>query len=243
MFFSACDRDEDAPPPPTETGPTDTTAVDTLSAETATADSIVRLNYLALGDSYTIGTGLPDDTGRFPVQLNARLDAEAYFEAEPVRIIAQNGWTTAQLISAVNNADIDTTYRLVSLLIGVNNQFQNRPIDEYAEQFEALLNKAIELAANEADRVFVVSIPDYGVTPFAENMDSAVIAAEIDAFNSVNSTIAADYGVSYFNITEISREAGGNPGMLAPDNLHPSAAQYSLWVDSFYEQVKSKLND
>ncbi|MCA1751004.1 MAG: GDSL-type esterase/lipase family protein, partial [Flavobacteriales bacterium] len=170
-------------------------------------------------------------------------DAETNFKVAPVRFIAQNRWTTAKLINAVNNANIDTTYRLVSLLIGVNNQYENRPIDEYTEQFEILLARAIELAADEAERVFVVSIPDYGVTPFAESMNSDTIAAEIDAFNAMNSTIAADYGVSYFNITDISRDAEGVPGMLAPDNLHPSAAQYSLWVDSFYEQVKSKLND
>lgn len=234
LFFVACDRDDDGmPDPPAAVIPVDTTAI----------DSTIRFNYIALGDSYTIGTGLSESTGRFPVQLNEQLDAEENLEAAPVRIIAQNGWTTAQLINAIDNADIDTTYKLVSLLIGVNNQFQNRPIEEYEEQFAILLLKAIELAADDAERVFVVSIPDYGVTPFAENLDSETIATEIDAFNSVSSNIADDYGVSYLNITDISRDAEDVPGMLAPDNLHPSATQYSLWVDSFYKHVKSKLHE
>lgn len=213
------------------------------SSETDTAATVSSFSYLALGDSYTIGTGLPASSGRFPVQLRDRLNAAQEFEGGTVQIIAQNGWTTGQLINVLDQSDKNSDFDLVSLLIGVNNQFQNRPEDEYANDFQILTEKALALAGNEPDRVFILSIPDYGVTPFASNLNAETVAAEIDAFNAINSVIAAEYGISYFDITEISRAVAGDPGMLAPDNLHPSAEQYGLWVDSFYQQVKLKLHD
>ncbi len=212
-------------------------------ADTTAQGDTIRFNYLALGDSYTIGTGLSAESGRFPVQLVQRLNAESNLQGENPLIIAQNGWTTGSLLNGIANANIDTTYSLVSLLIGVNNQFQNRPLAEYEEQFVELLGQAIGFAGGDTDRVFVVSIPDYGVTPFGQNYNPPQVAAAIDSFNDANRSITGSFGVSYYDITEISREVSTEPGMLAPDNLHPSGQQYSLWVDSFYEQIKQKLNE
>jgi lysophospholipase L1-like esterase len=199
------------------------------------------LNYLALGDSYTIGTGVPEDD-RFPVQLQNRL-SEAGYDMLPPVIIATNGWTTGNLLSSTNNFTPDSAFSLVSLLIGVNNQFQGRPIEEYADHFDQLLRRAIAYAGNDTDQVFVVSIPDYGVTPFGQSMNPEEIAAEIDAFNVINSDISETYNVSYFNITGISREAADNPALIAPDNLHPSGLQYGMWIDLFEDQIKIKLNE
>ncbi len=244
LCMSACANDDrpDLPPPaeqPQDTLHTDTVLVDTLP----TAPDTLRFNYLALGDSYTIGTGLPDPAGRWPVQLVNKLNAEGIYLSEAPRIIAQNGWTTANLINGINNANLDTTYRLVSLLIGVNNQFQNRPIAEYSAQFSSLLQTAVNLAGGEKSHVFVVSIPDYGVTPFGQGYNPTAVAAAIDLFNDTSREITLAEGISYYDITGISRQVSTTPGMLAPDNLHPSALQYALWVDSFYEQIKEKLNE
>ncbi len=235
LGIASCNKSEDLPPPPPTQNPVDTMANDTSSQDT------VRFNYLALGDSYTIGTGLPDTNDRYPKQLVASLTADPLFMSNQPRIIAQNGWTTQNLITAIDQAEFDTTYGLVSLLIGVNNQFQNRPIDEYAIQFEQLLNTAIQLANNDTSRVFVLSIPDYGITPFGQAYPNA--SAGVDEFNSINLDITEDYGVSYFNITEISRKAENDPSLLAPDNLHPSGEMYALWVELVLNEIKEKLYD
>ena len=200
----------------------------------------ISFNYLALGDSYTIGTGLVDEHERYPIQLIDSINKSSMFDGSPPRIIARNGWTTGDLLFGTDTATIDTTYQLVSLLIGVNNQFQNRPLDEYSEEFEILLDRAIQYAGNDTSRVFVLSIPDYGVTPFGAS-NAEEIAEEIDLFNSVNQSITESYGISYFNITPISRMAANDSSLIAPDNLHPSGEMYSLWVGEMLEIVQSKL--
>jgi lysophospholipase L1-like esterase len=246
LAFGACNSDDDdgLGPPSGPLNPMDSTLEDSIPVNSGNGQTdTLHFNYLALGDSYTIGTGLSDASGRFPVQLANRLSAEPLLAGDAPRIIAQNGWTTASLLSGINTANIDTTYSLVSLLIGVNNQFQNKPMAEYSEQFTNLLEQAIGYAAGDTARVFVVSIPDYGVTPFGQNYNPAQVATAIDAFNAMSQSITVAYGVSYYNITEISREVSSTPGMLAPDNLHPSAQQYGLWVNEFYEHVKLKLNE
>jgi lysophospholipase L1-like esterase len=204
-----------------------------------TAQSI-SFNYLALGDSYTIGTGLVNENERYPIQLVDSLNKSSMFDGSPPRIIARNGWTTGDLLFGTDTAQIDTTYQLVSLLIGVNNQFQNRPLEEYTDEFEILLNRAIQYANNDTSRVFVLSIPDYGVTPFGE-ANAEQIAEEIDLFNSVNQSITESYGISYFNITPISRMAADDPGLIAPDNLHPSGEMYALWVEEMVSEIRQKL--
>jgi lysophospholipase L1-like esterase len=181
------------------------------------------LRYLALGDSYTIGESV-DPSERFPVQL-----ARALNVPEP-RIIAKTGWTTDELNAAIDADDVTGTYDLVTLLIGVNNQYRGRSSDEYRTQFAALLQRAIGFAGGDAQKVIVVSIPDWGVTPFAEGRDRAKIAREIDQFNAINREEAARAGAKWVDITAISR--GNDPGLVAADGLHPSGKQYGQWVEA-----------
>lgn len=190
----------------------------------------IPLAYLALGDSYTIGEGVAED-GRWPVQLARALRDEGIELADP-RIIATTGWTTDELAAAIDAAGPLGTYDLVSLLIGVNNQYRERGVEEYRGQFEALLRRAIGLAGGRADRVLVLSIPDWGVTPFAaaSGRDRGVIAAELDAFNAAARVACRAAGVAFVDITPVSRARGHEPEMLAADGLHPSAAMYTLWA-------------
>lgn len=190
----------------------------------------IPLAYLALGDSYTIGEGVAED-GRWPVQLARALRDEGIELADP-RIIATTCWTTDELAAAIDAAGPLGTYDLVSLLIGVNNQYRERGVEEYRGQFEALLRRAIGLAGGRADRVLVLSIPDWGVTPFAaaSGRDRGVIAAELDAFNAAARVACRAAGVAFVDITPVSRARGHEPEMLAADGLHPSAAMYALWA-------------
>lgn len=224
LTFSACKSDEsNAPIPPTPP----------MSKQ--------RVSYLALGDSYTIGTSLDNDSARFPVQLAARLNRDGIICNAP-KIIAQNGWTTGNLITATDNFHPDSAYSLVSLLIGVNNQYQGRSIEEYTGQFRLLLNRAILYAGNDSSRVFVISIPDYGVTPFGMSSANANnISAEINQFNAVNKNIATEYGLSYLNITDISRQAANDSTLIASDGLHPSGKMYELWIDAYYDEIKMMI--
>jgi len=199
------------------------------------------INYLALGDSYTIGTSLANEEDRYPVKIADKLNEEGYL-CYPPHIIAQNGWTTGDLLNATASFTPDSTFDLVSLLIGVNNQYQNKSIEEYAEEFETLLVQAIQYAGNDTNNVFVVSIPDYGVTPFGSD-NAETIAKEIDQFNNVNREITESHGISYFYITDISRLAASNSGLIANDNLHPSGKMYELWVANFIEDIKIKLDE
>lgn len=199
--------------------------------------------YLALGDSYTIGEGVaPED--RWPAQLAAALRERGVAIDDP-RIVARTGWTTDELSAAIDiefgreNDRSETraaarAFGFVTLLIGVNNQYRGRPVDEYAEQFEALLDRAIGFADDRADRTMVLAIPDWGVTPFAarSGRDRARIAQELDTFNAAARAICARRGVAFVDIAPIARAHGGEAAMLADDGLHPSAAMYALWADA-----------
>ncbi|HEX8411976.1 MAG TPA: SGNH/GDSL hydrolase family protein [Thermoanaerobaculia bacterium] len=177
--------------------------------------------YLALGDSYTIGESV-DATERFPAQLARELNL-----GEP-QFIAKTGWTTDELNAAIDAADPRGPFDLVTLLIGVNNQYRGRSADEYRGEFTALLQRAIGFAGGDAKKVIVVSIPDWGVTPFAEGRDRANIAREIDRYNAINREEAARAGAKWVDITPISRRS--DAGLVAADGLHPSARQYTEWV-------------
>lgn len=187
------------------------------------------MRYLALGDSYSIGEGVPE-AGRWPMQLAAALRARGIALQDP-RIIATTGWTTDELSAAMDAAEPLGTWDLVSLLIGVNNQYRGRTLDDYREQFSGLLERAIALAGHQPSRVFVLSIPDWGVTPFAQGRDRARIAQEIDAFNATARHICKALGVAFIDITPTSRDQGGDAEMLVADGLHPSAMMYARWVD------------
>ncbi len=186
--------------------------------------------FLALGDSYTIGEGVAVD-GRWPVQLAATLREQGVSLGDP-EILATTGWTTDELAAATQRYRFVPPYGLVTLLIGVNNQYRGRDLDNFRDEFRALLDHAIRLAGDRPDRVIVVSIPDWGTTTFAERSgrDLESIAREIDAFNDVKRQEADAQNVAFVDITGISRLAGDANGMLADDGLHPSAAQYARWT-------------
>ncbi len=197
--------------------------------------------FLALGDSYTIGEGVAADE-RWPAQLARRLRARGDTIADP-EVIARTGWTTDELSAAMDAAAFAPSYALVTLLIGVNNQYRGRPIDNYREEFAALLQRACALAGNEPGRVMVVSIPDWGVTRFAREhgRNATLVGAEIDAFNAAARAIANVARVAFVDITPASREAGDADAMLVGDGLHPSAAQYALWTDAIFPDARERL--
>jgi lysophospholipase L1-like esterase len=186
------------------------------------------IKFLALGDSYTIGESVPE-IERWPEQLATELRKKGMAIEKP-RIIATTGWRTDQLKKAIEEAKLKPVYGLVSLLIGVNNQYQGKSDESYAPEFEALLTMAIALAGGKKENVFVVSIPDYGFTPFGQPKQEQISKA-LDVFNAINKKLTEKAGVQYFNITDISRNGFTDPALVAVDNLHPSGKQYKLWVD------------
>lgn len=192
-------------------------------------DTVVsNFTYLALGDSYTIGESVPEEH-RFPVQAARLLAAEGITLAVP-RIIAKTGWTTDELEAAITEAAITDTFSIVTLLIGVNNQYRGRSIAEYYTEFTRLLKQAIQFAGGHSDRVVVLSIPDWGVVPFAEGRDRGQIGDEIDTFNAANRTIAKKFRVHYLDITPDSREAADDPSLVASDGLHYSGKAMAIWA-------------
>ncbi|MFN8399236.1 MAG: SGNH/GDSL hydrolase family protein [Anaerolineales bacterium] len=185
--------------------------------------------YLALGDSYTIGESV-EEAERFPNQLAAMLAVEDV--TVDVQIIARTGWTTDELWQGIQANTVTPPYDMVSLLIGVNNQYRGRSSEEYREGFIFLLNKAIEYAGGDAKRVIVFSIPDWGVTPFAYGKDTTQIANEIDAFNKINLEESTKAGTHYVDVTPSSRLALNDKTLIAGDGLHPSGKMYAEWAKS-----------
>jgi lysophospholipase L1-like esterase len=198
-----------------------------------------KITYLALGDSYTIGESVDPDE-RWPHQLVAMLDKSG-INVETPEIIATTGWTTDELNSAIEASGNNNTYDLVSLLIGVNNQYRGYHIEIYKNEFAELLFKAAKFAGNDFSRVFIVSIPDYGVTPFGQKKDPEKIAREIDQYNEIAKQIALENGVRFFDINPVSKEALGNDDLTAEDGLHPSGVMYEMWVNVMFGGVKEIL--
>ncbi|SMD33122.1 Lysophospholipase L1 [Reichenbachiella faecimaris] len=197
--------------------------------------------YLALGDSYTIGEAVAPDE-RWPHILQGRLVGDG-IKVEMPKIIATTGWTTDELQAAIDKEKPSKDYDLVSLLIGVNNQYRGYPIDQYKKEFESLLQQAIAFAKGKSKRTFVLSIPDYGVTPFAASKEPAKIAREVDEYNRIAEAICDQYEVAFVNITPGSRRAASEPALVAEDGLHPSGKMYKEWVDAAYPIVKSMLKE
>jgi lysophospholipase L1-like esterase len=185
--------------------------------------------YLALGDSYTIGESV-DAGERYPAQVRRLLAENDHLACGDPEIVAVTGWTTGNLLEALSAAKPTPTYQLVSLLIGVNNQYQGRTQAEYREQFGLLLQKCIWLAGSRPSHVVVLSIPDYSVTPFGRLRDTALIAAQVDSFNRINSALAKEYKVNYVDVTGESRKAVGDATLIAADGLHFSGKEYAIWA-------------
>jgi lysophospholipase L1-like esterase len=194
---------------------------------------------LALGDSYTIGesVGVAD---RWPNQLARALRAKGIAIADP-EIVAKTGWTTDELSSAIDAAKPHGPYALVTLLIGVNNQYRGRTGEQYRSEFAALLTRAVAFAGGAPKRVVVVSIPDWGVTPFAEGRNRVRIGGEIDHFNAIARDEAKRAGAHYADVTPGSRRAAHEPALVAPDGLHPSAAMYAQWTTVILPEAEAAL--
>lgn len=198
-----------------------------------------ELRYLALGDSYTIGESVAVDE-RWPVQLVAAMRAQGLAIADP-EIIAKTGWTTAELAEGIAQAQPQGPYDLVSLLIGVNNQYRGLSQDAYRDEFVGLLETAVTLANNNPNRVFAVSIPDWGVTPFGQRRDFQGVSAAIDAFNAINRAETESRGIVYIDITPNSRQAINERTLIADDGLHPSGEMYRQWVELILPTAKYLL--
>jgi len=197
--------------------------------------------YLALGDSYTIGEQVPIFES-FPYQTVQKLRASSNeFQVGAPEIVAKTGWTTDELASAITQTAFLPAYDFVSLLIGVNNQYRGRIVDEFEKEFESLLKLAIQFAGGEAKNVFVISIPDWGVTPFAKDRDAIKIAAEIDAYNKVCERMATVYKTNFISITESQRIDSSNPEYVASDGLHPSGKEYEKWAAKLAEMICVEL--
>jgi lysophospholipase L1-like esterase len=196
----------------------------------------MQYSYLALGDSYTIGEQVAA-AENFPNQTAALLKNVL---AAP-KIIATTGWTTDELDNAVNEATITSTYNIVSLLIGVNNQYRGRAVSNFNIEFDHLLQRAIQFANNKASYVFVLSIPDWGVTPFAAGSDRKKIATEIDAYNKVCEAAAKKFGSHYIDITTSQRIDGNKEEFLAADKLHPSGKEYAKWAVKLSAAIKKEF--
>jgi lysophospholipase L1-like esterase len=198
------------------------------------------LGYLALGDSYTIGESVPIFKS-FPYQLVQML-REKGLPVQAPEMVAKTGWTTDELKAGIENTRLLPSYDFVTLLIGVNNQYRGRTTENYAPEFEALLEKAIRFAGGHKERVVVLSIPDWGQTPYAEGRDRSKISLEIVAYNTVNSMIAQKHGIHYVDITAGSREATIDKSLVAADGLHPSGKEYGRWAEpvaAYYLSLKA----
>lgn len=215
LIWVSCNEKEPIKVTPIADTPTDTTFLD-------------GIRFLALGDSYTIGQSVATNE-RWPVQLADVLADSGYYISD-LKIVAKTGWTTSELASGIEAENLQGPYDLVGLLIGVNNQYRRLDTAEFRSEFRLLLEDAIAFADGNLKNVIVVSIPDYSVMPFAEELDTARIAREIDQFNNIKYQEAIKAGIYYVNITPISRLARENQLLVASDGLHPSGQMYAQWV-------------
>jgi len=205
----------------------------------STKDTGTGISYLALGDSYTIGESV-DVKDRYPNQLMEALK-KADDSKGSTEIVAKTGWTTDELTAGIAAAGIGSKkYDLVSLLIGVNNEFRGRSLEQYKTAFKELLKQAVNFADGKKNRVFVVSIPDYGYTPYGKSNQPA-ISARIDQFNEAAKAITASMDIVFFDITPISRKGLSEPKLVAGDGLHPSGAMYAEWVALMKDDVAKML--
>lgn len=204
-----------------------------------------QLKYLALGDSYTIGESVCE-TCRFPEQLKSGLENTFPNDAFSLRIIATTGWTTTNLISAINSQNLDSNYDLVTLLIGVNNQFQKKPFSIYEQEFPQLVSTAIRLAKGDKSKLIVVSIPDYAFTPFGKRFgspDPTAISTDIERYNTFAKNYCVANNIEFVNITDITQQGLEDPNLVAKDGLHPSELAYSKFVERILPKAVSILSN
>lgn len=192
------------------------------------------IKFLALGDSYTIGHSVSSDE-RWPNQLQDSLKGRGY-DTLPNTILATTGWTTANLLQAIRTNNLDNDYNLVSILIGVNNFYQGKPVNQFRKELPIIIDSALSLCHNDTNALFIVTIPDYGYTPFGQN-NQAEISEKTDLYNGIKDSVAAIYNIPVYNITPVSRKGLDEPGLVASDGLHPSGKQYTLWVQHILQNM------
>ncbi|HEX8678054.1 MAG TPA: GDSL-type esterase/lipase family protein [Segetibacter sp.] len=210
------------------------TVEDTTATEPATG-----AKYLALGDSYTIGQSVRE-TERFPSQTVQLLRAQN-INLRGVEYVATTGWTTTNLLSALRLQKPEKDFDIVTLLIGVNDQYRQTGTTGYGERFSALLNIAVDLAGGRKSRVFVLSIPDYSVTPFVPQEEKALVSMQIEQFNALNKEITWQNNITYIDITPSTRQAANDASLVANDGLHPSAKEYAVWANMLAPLIKKAL--
>ncbi|MFV2015143.1 MAG: SGNH/GDSL hydrolase family protein [Candidatus Heimdallarchaeota archaeon] len=198
------------------------------------------LKYLALGDSYTIGESVKTQE-RWPVQLQNEL-MKIGIKIDDMKIVAVTGWTTSELLSGISDDLFFPPYNIVSLLVGVNNQYRNEDKNKYRSELTQLIYQAIDFAGGEINSVFVVSIPDWSMVPFAKGRDRDRIGKEIEMFNKIKLEICNEIGVKFIDITPISKTARDDPSLTAKDGLHPSGKMYRLWVNEIFPVAKQMIN-
>ncbi|MBD3582003.1 SGNH/GDSL hydrolase family protein [Flavobacterium selenitireducens] len=204
---------------------------------------VSAIKYLALGDSYTIGQNVCA-TCRFPAQLEVAIKQEMPGNAVDLEIIATTGWTTTNLLSAIQSSDLASDNDLVTLLIGVNNQYQNKPFSVYQTEFPQLVNRAVTLGRNDKNNVIVISIPDYAFTPYAQNSPNApLITQELQQYNDFAAAYCASEGIKFVYITDITQSGIQNPWLVASDGLHPSQSAYALFVERILPRALEALDD
>lgn len=213
--------------------------ITTNHSATQVAENATKMTYLALGDSYTIGERVKEKD-RWPVQLTRELNQAGFSFASP-KIIAKTGWRSDELLKAMNSQLGDEKYDLVSILIGVNNQYQGENIGTFKSELKTIVEDAIGYSKTGKSHVFMVSIPDYGVTPFGKDSGKKNISREVARYNAICKQMAEDYGIPFYNITDISLKAETNPAMVAEDGLHPSGEMYRQWVEKIVPKVVQQL--
>ena len=207
----------------------------------ATEEKRAKYNYLALGDSYTVGQNV-DASESFPAQLEKLLEKNLNAKIN-TDLVATTGWRTDNLIDGIKSSSLEPVYDFVTLLIGVNNQYQGQPFSQYEEEFPLLLERALKFTGNDPSKVIVISIPDYGYTPFGENGGMQAISKDIDTYNAFAESTASLKNVAYVNITDISRQGLDQPELVADDGLHPSGKAYKMFVDRIAPFIVSALKD
>lgn len=231
LIFLACNPPDDAP-----------NLMNTDRQENQSIDqNKAKYTYLALGDSYTVGQSVKTSES-FPAQLEKLLEKNLNARIT-TEIVATTGWRTDDLLNGIASSQLSSTYNFVTLLIGVNNQYQGQPFSQYEEEFPKLLDKALQLAGNDIDKVIVISIPDYAYTPFGENSNRQQISEDIDKYNAFAATMAQELNISYVEITDITRLGLDQPELVANDGLHPSGKAYEAFASRIAPFVVSALKD
>jgi len=237
FYCFACGKEKNTDKPDKNDMP----AKDTMTNQSSDTPmtSKTGATYLALGDSYTIGENVKESE-RFPAQTVQLLQAQNINVKDP-EYIATTGWTTSNLLSAINSQNPAKNFDIVTLLIGVNDQYQRGDTTGYRERFLALLNKAVDLADGRKTHVFVLSIPDYSVTPFVVENDKADVSRQIDLFNAINKEVSLQNNITYIDITPSTRQAANDPSLIANDGLHPSGKEYAVWAGMLAPLIKNVL--